>query len=52
MLIETILTAKIQLFCVIGIIQDELLYLHNVLLLMIKCYIVLLTLLHTITCFS
>ena len=26
MLIETMLTAKIQLFCVIGIIQDEFLY--------------------------
>ena len=35
---------------VIGIIQDELLYLHNVLLLIMKRYIVLLILSHIITC--
>ena len=36
---------------VIGIVQDELLYCTYILLIM-KCYIVLLILLHTITCFS
>ena len=52
MLIEVTLTASdIIILCVVGIIQDEVLYCTYILLMM-KCYIVLLMLLHRFTCFS